>query len=202
MLDEYGLDIGSEQMAELVADAGNTVCIYFVSLILFKNILLVFLIWVTTYSSFSSRKRIVVFAFLQGALRLSFCIGGPYGHGQRMRNVLINLSDYPPWFWIIRLRWLFFLSSFIGKHMLMCKHIGLSITYYSLLMSMLVVFFMFLKDKHFLSELLVCKYVYNFISRKCLLETRWHDDRNNLLYLDQHFKVSLWPFEVDLIMEN
>lgn len=44
MLDEYGLDIGSEQMAELVADAGNTVCIYFVSLILFKNILLVFLI--------------------------------------------------------------------------------------------------------------------------------------------------------------
>ncbi|OAY54587.1 putative RNA methyltransferase At5g10620 isoform X1 [Manihot esculenta] len=55
MLDEYGLDIGSEQMAELVADAGNT-----------------------------------------GALRLSFCIGGPYGHGQRMRkraNKSIRLSS-------------------------------------------------------------------------------------------------------------
>ncbi|KDP33419.1 hypothetical protein JCGZ_06990 [Jatropha curcas] len=55
MLDEQGLDIGTEQMAELVADAGNT-----------------------------------------GASRLSFCIGGPYGHGQRIRkraNVSIRLSS-------------------------------------------------------------------------------------------------------------
>ncbi|XP_021636951.2 putative RNA methyltransferase At5g10620 isoform X2 [Hevea brasiliensis] len=55
MLDERGLDIGSEQMAEVVADAGTT-----------------------------------------GASRLSFCIGGPYGHGQRMRkraNISIRLSS-------------------------------------------------------------------------------------------------------------
>ncbi|WCJ30541.1 Ribosomal RNA large subunit methyltransferase H [Euphorbia peplus] len=55
ILDEHGLDIGSEQMADLVADAGNT-----------------------------------------GASRLSFCIGGPYGHGQRIRtraNVSIRLSS-------------------------------------------------------------------------------------------------------------
>ncbi|XP_065849155.1 putative RNA methyltransferase At5g10620 isoform X1 [Euphorbia lathyris] len=55
ILDEHGLDIESEKMAELVADAGNT-----------------------------------------GASRLSFCIGGPYGHGQRIRkraNVSIRLSS-------------------------------------------------------------------------------------------------------------
>ncbi|XP_055960405.1 putative RNA methyltransferase At5g10620 isoform X2 [Mercurialis annua] len=55
MMDEHGLDIGSEQMADLVADAGNT-----------------------------------------GASRLSFCIGGPYGHGQRIRkraNKSIRLSS-------------------------------------------------------------------------------------------------------------
>ncbi|XP_015580154.2 putative RNA methyltransferase At5g10620 [Ricinus communis] len=55
MLDEHGLDIRSEQMAELVAEAGNT-----------------------------------------GASRLSFCIGGPYGHGQRIRtraNKSIRLSS-------------------------------------------------------------------------------------------------------------
>ncbi|XP_022729232.1 putative RNA methyltransferase At5g10620 isoform X2 [Durio zibethinus] len=55
MLDERGLDIGSEQMAELLGDAGNT-----------------------------------------GASRLSFCIGGPYGHGQQIReraNVSIKLSS-------------------------------------------------------------------------------------------------------------
>ncbi|XP_059460636.1 putative RNA methyltransferase At5g10620 [Corylus avellana] len=54
MLDENGQDIGSEQMAELVGDAGNT-----------------------------------------GASRLSFCIGGPYGHGRQMRkraNLSIRLS--------------------------------------------------------------------------------------------------------------
>ncbi|KAF5456613.1 hypothetical protein F2P56_026079 [Juglans regia] len=54
MLDENGQDIGSEQMAELVGDAGNT-----------------------------------------GASRLSFCIGGPYGHGQQLReraNLSIRLS--------------------------------------------------------------------------------------------------------------
>ncbi|TKY58216.1 putative RNA methyltransferase [Spatholobus suberectus] len=55
MLDEHGQDIGSEQMAELVGDAGNT-----------------------------------------GASRLSFCIGGPYGHGRKMReraNLSIKLSS-------------------------------------------------------------------------------------------------------------
>ncbi|XP_075633121.1 putative RNA methyltransferase At5g10620 [Castanea sativa] len=54
MLDENGQDIGSEQMAELVGDAGNT-----------------------------------------GASRLSFCIGGPYGHGRQLReraNISIKLS--------------------------------------------------------------------------------------------------------------
>ncbi|KAK7293562.1 hypothetical protein RJT34_16430 [Clitoria ternatea] len=55
MLDEHGLDLGSEQMAELVGDAGNT-----------------------------------------GASRLSFCIGGPYGHGRNLReraNLSIKLSS-------------------------------------------------------------------------------------------------------------
>ncbi|KAJ6743743.1 METHYLTRANSFERASE [Salix viminalis] len=55
MLDERGRNIGSEQMAELIGDAGNT-----------------------------------------GASRLSFCIGGPYGHGQQIRkraNVSIRLSS-------------------------------------------------------------------------------------------------------------
>ncbi|XP_028798317.1 putative RNA methyltransferase At5g10620 isoform X2 [Neltuma alba] len=55
MLDERGQDIGSEQMAELVADAGHT-----------------------------------------GASRLSFCIGGPYGHGRKLReraNLSIKLSS-------------------------------------------------------------------------------------------------------------
>nr|KYP56812.1 Putative RNA methyltransferase At5g10620 family [Cajanus cajan] len=54
MLDERGQDIGSEQMAELVGDAGNTA----------RNF---------------------------GASRLSFCIGGPYGHGRKMRE-RANLS--------------------------------------------------------------------------------------------------------------
>ncbi|KAJ6995377.1 RNA methyltransferase [Populus alba x Populus x berolinensis] len=55
LLDERGRDIGSEQMAELIGDAGNT-----------------------------------------GASRLSFCIGGPYGHGQQIRkraNISIRLSS-------------------------------------------------------------------------------------------------------------
>ncbi|XP_027333041.1 putative RNA methyltransferase At5g10620 [Abrus precatorius] len=55
MLDERGQDIGSEQMAELVGDAGNT-----------------------------------------GVSRLSFCIGGPYGHGRKMReraNLSVKLSS-------------------------------------------------------------------------------------------------------------
>ncbi|XP_019447505.1 PREDICTED: putative RNA methyltransferase At5g10620 [Lupinus angustifolius] len=55
MLDEHGQDIGSEQMAELVGDAGNT-----------------------------------------GASRLYFCIGGPYGHGRKLReraNLSIKLSS-------------------------------------------------------------------------------------------------------------
>ncbi|ONI34094.1 hypothetical protein PRUPE_1G462300 [Prunus persica] len=55
LLDERGKDIGSEQMAELVGDAGNT-----------------------------------------GASRLSFCIGGPYGHGKRLReraDVSVKLSS-------------------------------------------------------------------------------------------------------------
>ncbi|XP_050127506.1 putative RNA methyltransferase At5g10620 isoform X1 [Malus sylvestris] len=55
LLDEHGKDIGSEQMAELVGDAGNT-----------------------------------------GASRLSFCVGGPYGHGKRLReraDVSIKLSS-------------------------------------------------------------------------------------------------------------
>ncbi|XVF48150.1 hypothetical protein PTKIN_Ptkin03bG0168100 [Pterospermum kingtungense] len=55
LLDERGADIGSEQMAELLGDAGNT-----------------------------------------GASRLSFCIGGPYGHGKQIReraNISIKLSS-------------------------------------------------------------------------------------------------------------
>ncbi|KAK9279896.1 hypothetical protein L1049_013579 [Liquidambar formosana] len=55
MLDEHGLDIRSDQMADLLGDAGNT-----------------------------------------GASRLSFCIGGPYGHGQQLReraNISIKLSS-------------------------------------------------------------------------------------------------------------
>ncbi|CAJ2674875.1 unnamed protein product [Trifolium pratense] len=55
MLDEHGRDLRSEQMAELVADAGNT-----------------------------------------GASRISFCIGGPYGHGRKIReraNLSIKLSS-------------------------------------------------------------------------------------------------------------
>ncbi|KAG8491117.1 hypothetical protein CXB51_014292 [Gossypium anomalum] len=55
MLDERGLDLSSEQLAELLGDAGKT-----------------------------------------AASRLSFCIGGPYGHGKRVRkraNVSIKLSS-------------------------------------------------------------------------------------------------------------
>ncbi|XP_038896821.1 putative RNA methyltransferase At5g10620 isoform X2 [Benincasa hispida] len=55
MLDENGKEMSSEQMADLVADAGTT-----------------------------------------GASRLSFCIGGPYGHGQQLRqraNLSIKLSS-------------------------------------------------------------------------------------------------------------
>ncbi|XP_015885321.3 putative RNA methyltransferase At5g10620 [Ziziphus jujuba] len=55
LLDEGGRDIRSEQMAELLGDAGNT-----------------------------------------GASRLSFCIGGPYGHGRLLReraNKSIKLSS-------------------------------------------------------------------------------------------------------------
>ncbi|XP_010519595.1 PREDICTED: putative RNA methyltransferase At5g10620 [Tarenaya hassleriana] len=55
VLDEGGLDIGSEQMAELLGDAGNS-----------------------------------------GASRISFCIGGAYGHGSKIRkraNVTIKLSS-------------------------------------------------------------------------------------------------------------
>ncbi|XP_062099515.1 putative RNA methyltransferase At5g10620 isoform X2 [Humulus lupulus] len=55
LLDERGQDLGSEEMAELLGDAGNT-----------------------------------------GASELSFCIGGPYGHGQRLReraNLCIKLSS-------------------------------------------------------------------------------------------------------------
>ncbi|GLT32603.1 hypothetical protein SLA2020_072580 [Shorea laevis] len=55
MLDEHGLDIGSEQFAELVGDSGS-----------------------------------------KGALRLLFCIGGPYGHGRQIReraNTSVKLSS-------------------------------------------------------------------------------------------------------------
>ncbi|RZC89327.1 hypothetical protein C5167_029230 [Papaver somniferum] len=55
LLDEHGLDIGSEQMADMVGDAGNS-----------------------------------------GSSTLSFCIGGPYGHGRQVReraNVTIKLSS-------------------------------------------------------------------------------------------------------------
>ncbi|RYR55080.1 hypothetical protein Ahy_A06g030330 [Arachis hypogaea] len=55
MLDERGQDIRSEEMAELIGNAGN-----------------------------------------MGASRLSFCIGGPYGHGRKMReraNKSIKLSS-------------------------------------------------------------------------------------------------------------
>ncbi|XP_044471437.1 putative RNA methyltransferase At5g10620 [Mangifera indica] len=54
MLDENGVDIGSEQMAQMFGDAGNT-----------------------------------------GASRLAFCIGGPYGHGPKLRkraDISIKLS--------------------------------------------------------------------------------------------------------------
>ncbi|MCL7034137.1 hypothetical protein MKW94_028039 [Papaver nudicaule] len=55
LLDEHGLDIGSEQMADMLGDAGNS-----------------------------------------GSSTLSFCIGGPYGHGRQVReraNVTIKLSS-------------------------------------------------------------------------------------------------------------
>ncbi|KAI3946350.1 hypothetical protein MKW98_010474 [Papaver atlanticum] len=55
LLDEEGLDIGSEQMADMLGDAGNS-----------------------------------------GSSTLSFCIGGPYGHGRQVReraNVTIKLSS-------------------------------------------------------------------------------------------------------------
>ncbi|XP_068641340.1 putative RNA methyltransferase At5g10620 [Aristolochia californica] len=55
ILDEHGLDIGSEEMAQLVEDAGKT-----------------------------------------GSSMLVFCIGGPYGHGPKLReraDVSIKLSS-------------------------------------------------------------------------------------------------------------
>ncbi|CAF1787729.1 unnamed protein product [Brassica napus] len=55
VLDERGRDVDSEQMAELLGDAGNS-----------------------------------------GASRISFCIGGAYGHGSEVRkraNVTIRLSS-------------------------------------------------------------------------------------------------------------
>ncbi|KAF6156843.1 hypothetical protein GIB67_002760, partial [Kingdonia uniflora] len=55
VLDENGLDISSEQLAELVGDAGTT-----------------------------------------GSSTLTFCIGGPYGHGRQLRqraNVTVKLSS-------------------------------------------------------------------------------------------------------------
>ncbi|KAI3860831.1 hypothetical protein MKW92_038306 [Papaver armeniacum] len=55
LLDEHGLDIGSEQMADMLGDAGNS-----------------------------------------GSSTVSFCIGGPYGHGRQLReraNVTIKLSS-------------------------------------------------------------------------------------------------------------
>ncbi|XP_051137198.1 putative RNA methyltransferase At5g10620 isoform X2 [Andrographis paniculata] len=55
MLDERGLDVGSEQIASIIADAGNS-----------------------------------------GALSITFCIGGPYGHGRQLReraNASIKLSS-------------------------------------------------------------------------------------------------------------
>ncbi|KAI3871298.1 hypothetical protein MKW92_025283 [Papaver armeniacum] len=55
LLDEHGLDIGSEQMADMLGDAGNS-----------------------------------------GSSTVSFCIGGPYGHGRQVReraNVTIKLSS-------------------------------------------------------------------------------------------------------------
>uniref|UniRef100_A0A7N0UX99 RNA methyltransferase At5g10620 n=1 Tax=Kalanchoe fedtschenkoi TaxID=63787 RepID=A0A7N0UX99_KALFE len=55
LLDEHGNELRSEEMAELIARAGNT-----------------------------------------GASRLSFCIGGPYGHGPLLReraNVSVRLSS-------------------------------------------------------------------------------------------------------------
>ncbi|XP_070670764.1 putative RNA methyltransferase At5g10620 isoform X3 [Malus domestica] len=76
LLDERGKDIGSEQMAELVGDAGNTVRMIS-HLVIFKN-------------DFSNSS------ILSGASRLSFCVGGPYGHGKRLReraDVSIKLSS-------------------------------------------------------------------------------------------------------------
>jgi len=38
----------------------------------------------------------LISAFLQGASRISFCIGGPYGHGRKMKeraNLSIKLSS-------------------------------------------------------------------------------------------------------------
>ncbi|XP_048495003.1 putative RNA methyltransferase At5g10620 isoform X1 [Beta vulgaris subsp. vulgaris] len=55
ILDEHGLDVGSERLAELIGDAGLT-----------------------------------------GASRMTFCIGGPYGHGiqlQQRANLSIKLSS-------------------------------------------------------------------------------------------------------------
>ncbi|KAE8651373.1 putative RNA methyltransferase At5g10620 isoform X2 [Cucumis sativus] len=75
MLDENGKELSSELMAELVADAGNTVSSCHHAPIVSGN-------------NFNRA--------IGSASRLSFCIGGPYGHGQQLRqraNLSIKLSS-------------------------------------------------------------------------------------------------------------
>ncbi|CAL5434783.1 unnamed protein product [Camellia sinensis] len=71
MLDEHGLDIESEQMAELIGDAGNTVS------------------RIKHPKHLKSRIKLRTSSLL-------FCIGGSYGHGRQLRqraNLSIKLSS-------------------------------------------------------------------------------------------------------------
>ncbi|KAL8153313.1 hypothetical protein V2J09_011073 [Rumex salicifolius] len=86
MLDEGGSDISSEHMAELIGDAGMMVCSFAHSGVIYSqmyqlpqdNILINFL---------SCRLNFAIYFVLytiHGASRLSYYIGGPYGHGKGM----------------------------------------------------------------------------------------------------------------------
>ncbi|KAK6772953.1 hypothetical protein RDI58_028191 [Solanum bulbocastanum] len=75
MLDERGHDVGSEQMASLIGDAGNKV---------------------SYASSWQSFVPGIIYHGSAGASSLLFCIGGPYGHGRQLReraNVSVKLSS-------------------------------------------------------------------------------------------------------------
>ncbi|KAF1858636.1 hypothetical protein Lal_00044669 [Lupinus albus] len=104
MLDEHGQDIGSEQMAELVGDAGNTVMnVSMTDLPICKDIVcMLFELFDATVGLLLNDREVTNsnignnLSACEGASRLSFCIGGPYGHGRKLReraNVSIKLSS-------------------------------------------------------------------------------------------------------------